>query len=99
MINLSAPHLAMVKNILKEHVSDCEVRVFGSRVTQQVKPYSDLDLLLIAPQKIPLTVMIHLKEAFEESDLPFRVDLLDWHTLSDSFKKVIDKKYEILQKA
>ncbi|MCD6310901.1 MAG: hypothetical protein J7M11_00360 [Elusimicrobia bacterium] len=40
-----------------------------------------------------------LKEDFEESDLPFRVDVLDWNRISDEFKKVISKQYEIIQKA
>ena len=44
------------------------------------------------------TRLRRLKEAFEESDLPFRVDVLDWHAISDRFHKVIEKKYEVLQK-
>ncbi len=99
MIKLSPPHLATVKDILKQHVPECEVRAFGSRVKGPIKPYSDLDLLLISPKKIPRTVMIPLKEAFAESNLPFRVDLLDEHTVSDSFKNIIQKKYLVLQKA
>ena len=40
-----------------------------------------------------------LKEAFEESDLPFRVDVLDWHAISSAFRGVIEKKYEVVQKS
>ena len=39
----------------------------------------------------------HLKEAFEESDLPFRVNVLDWHEISPEFQKVIEKAYEVIQ--
>ena len=38
-----------------------------------------------------------LKEAFEESDLPMRVDVLDWHAISDSFRKVVERDYVILR--
>ncbi|MBF0621731.1 MAG: restriction endonuclease subunit S [Magnetococcales bacterium] len=42
--------------------------------------------------------MNRLEEAFAESDLPIRVDLLDWWGVSDSFRAVIEKGFEILQK-
>ena len=41
--------------------------------------------------------MVGLKEAFEESRLPFRVDVLDWHTISESFRKVIKAQYKVIQ--
>lgn len=34
-----------------------------------------------------------IKEAFEESDLPFRVDVLDWHSLSNNFKRIIESQH------
>ena len=40
-----------------------------------------------------------LREAFEESDLPFRVDVIDYNAVSDEFRAIIDAKYEILQKS
>ena len=42
MIDLSPNHLKTVRQILAEHVSACEVRAFGSRVTWSAKDYSDL---------------------------------------------------------
>ena len=43
--------------------------------------------------------MRQLKEAFEESGLPIRVDVLDWHAISDAFKNVIAEEYEVIQEA
>ena len=37
-----------------------------------------------------------IQDAFEESTLPFRVDVLDWHRISPSFRRVIQDKYDIL---
>lgn len=45
MIDVSPDHLAEVQAILREHVPECEVRAFGSRVQETAKPYSDLDLV------------------------------------------------------
>lgn len=99
MIDLDSGQLTIVKSILKEQVPDYEVRAFGSRVRGNPKPYSDLDLAVLAAQPLGLTQMGRLREAFEESDLLIRVDVLDWHTISDSFRQVIEEGYEVLQEA
>jgi len=98
MIDLNPNHLETVERILAEQVPDCEVRAFGSRVTWTAKDYSDLDLAIVGARALDADSLRRLKEAFEESDLPFRVDVLDWHGISDRFRKVIEKKYEVLQK-
>jgi len=72
------------------------VRVFGSRLTEQPKNYSDLDLAIVGKKEIPPDIMAKIKCDFEESDLPFRVDILDWYKISEEFKKVINTKYEVL---
>lgn len=97
MIDLSVEELETVKNLLKEYVPGCEVRVFGSRVNGTTKPYSDLDLAIVAEDKIDNQQMSFLQEAFVESDLPFRVDLLDWAQISAEFREVIEKKFEVIQ--
>ncbi|MGC9994384.1 MAG: nucleotidyltransferase domain-containing protein [Terriglobia bacterium] len=97
MIDLSPQHLQTVRAILDRHVPNCEVRAFGSRTNGSAKHYSDLDLAVVAPTKLNPETLRQLKEAFEESDLPFRVDVLDWHETSPEFQKVIEKAYEVIQ--
>lgn len=99
MIDLNPHHLETVRRILVEHVPQCEVRAFGSRVNSTAKDYSDLDLAVVTPGKLRDDTLRLLKEAFEESDLPFRVDVLDWHATSPQFQKVIEKQYEVIQEA
>ncbi|MDD2716510.1 MAG: nucleotidyltransferase domain-containing protein [Candidatus Wallbacteria bacterium] len=96
MIDLNPGHLDTVKRILAEHVPDCEVRAFGSRVTRTAKAYSDLDLAIVSPNPLERDTLRLLKEAFEESDLPVRVDVLDWQSISDKFRKIIEAYYEVL---
>lgn len=98
MIDVSPSQLETITRILSECVPDCEVRAFGSRATWTAKDYSDLDLAVVGDRALGMDVLGRLKEAFEESDLPFRVDVLDWNTISPSFQKVIEKKYEVVQK-
>ena len=96
-IDLNPNHLATVKSILAEHVPECEVRAFGSRATWTAKDYSDLDLAVVGEEPIDWRTLGRLKEAFEESALPMRVDVLDWHAISESFRKVIERAYTIVQ--
>ena len=99
MIDLNPKYLKTIQAILGMHIPECEVRVFGSRVKWTAKEYSDLDLAIVSSEPFGLRRMRKLGEAFEESYLPIRVDLVDWNSVSDGFKKVIAEKYEVIQEA
>lgn len=97
MINLEAPHLEIVKQILSRHIPQCTVWVFGSRVGGMVKPHSDLDLAVLTDRPLDLHSLGNLREAFENSDLPIRVDIVDWSTITDEFRDVIQQRHEVIQ--
>ena len=90
MIDLSPHHLETVKRILRDHVPDREVKAFGSRATWTATDYSDLDLLVLGDSELDGTTLSRLNEAFEESDLPMCVDVVDWHDISPEFRKLIE---------
>ena len=96
-VDLSPAHRAIVERILKEHVQQCEVRAFGSRVAWTAKDSSDLDLAVVDEGPLPWQTLSRLKEAFEESPLPMRVDVLDWHAISQSFREVIERGYVVVR--
>ena len=96
LVDLSSAHLAIVEDILSEYVPECEVRAFGSRATWNAKDYSDLDLAVVGNGPLDWRTLGRLKEAFEESNLPMRVDVLDWHVISGSFRKVIERDYVVV---
>ena len=97
MIDLNPKHFETVQHILAQHVPGCEVRAFGSRVKWTARDYSDLDLAVVGSKPLSWRQKGQLTEAFEESDLPIRVDVLDWHTISEEFKKIITEEYEVIQ--
>ena len=99
MIKATPAQLRAVMNILEQYVPDAEVRAFGSRAGGTPKEYSDLDLAIVAQKKLSIAALDEMREAFSQSDLPFRVDVRDWDSLSDEFKKVIDVKYQFIQRA
>jgi len=95
---LSAQELQQVKQILRTHVPTLTVWAFGSRVHgRHLKPFSDLDLVLITTTKLPWDNYTALKEAFSESDLPFRIDIIDWSTTSAHFRAIIQQEYCLIQ--
>jgi len=98
MIDLTPEYLATVKNILQKLAPEYEVRVFGSRYKWLATTSSDLDLAVVGIEKLSAGLLSDLQDAFADSDLPFKVDVLDWQALSDEFKAVIEKGYEVLQK-
>ena len=97
MIDMKPEQLLEVREILEEYVPGWEVRAFGSRVTGRAKPWSDLDLAIVGPEPMGLRKWGRLVEAFQESTLPFRVDVLDWHDVSPPFQAIIDKEYAVIQ--
>ena len=96
MIDLAHENLALLKKLITEHLSECEIRVFGSRIHGTAKPYSDIDIAIKCDEPIDRHIMRALKEALQESTLPIRVDVLDWYGISEEFRGVIENGYEIL---
>jgi predicted nucleotidyltransferase len=74
--------LAIVIAILGLHVPQRDVWAFGSRVQGSTKAFSDLDLVILGEQPLPLATMAELAQAFIESDLPYKVDIVDWAVTS-----------------
>lgn len=86
-----------VCHILETHVPEYPVWAFGSRVKGTAKAYSDLDLAIITRQPLSLSKMAIIKEAFDESDLSIRVDIVDWATTSETFRKIIEQDKVVIQ--
>jgi predicted nucleotidyltransferase len=79
-----------VLDILHVHLPHgAKAWVFGSRATGRARRYSDLDLVIDAGRRLTLDETAGLNEAFSDSDLPYRVDLVDWHDINDRWRQLI----------
>lgn len=74
-----------VTRILKKYFPEARFYLFGSRAKQTAKPYSDLDILIIDQDKIPMHRLSAIEEEFDQSDLTFTVDLVDWYRITQEF--------------
>ncbi|MDU8923453.1 nucleotidyltransferase domain-containing protein [Pasteurellaceae bacterium LIM206] len=98
-IMLTPEELRIVRHILQQFVPQFKVLAFGSRVKNNAKPYSDLDLAIMTDTPLDLATQADLAEAFSESDLPWKVDIVDWTGTSPAFKEIIMQCYEVVQHA
>ncbi|MBN6066037.1 nucleotidyltransferase domain-containing protein [Aggregatibacter actinomycetemcomitans] len=97
MLTITEQELQIVKAILHQHVPNHSVWAFGSRVKGNAKTYSDLDLAIIGESPLSLNTLANLTEAFSESDLPWKVDIVDWAVTNDAFKQIILQCFEVIQ--
>jgi len=98
-IELDPRDWADVLRLLRAQVPNMEVWAFGSRVRHTAKPYSDLDLALISPKPLSLAQMAAITDAFATSDLPIRVDVVDWASASAAFRQAIEQCKVVVQRA
>lgn len=97
MIDIPHDHLKTVLAILAKYVPEHEVWAFGSRVNQKPKKHSDMDLVIRSTTPLPTSTLAHLRDAFSESNLPFKVDVVDWSRIGKEFRKIIEEKFEVVQ--
>ena len=84
-IDIDPRDMETLLSLLERHLPQTAAWAYGSRVARHATPQSDLDIVVFsdAGQKRQVSL---LKEALEESNLPFRVDLLEWDSMPDNFK-------------
>lgn len=88
-IDVKPEHLKIVQNILGQYVPKLRVVAFGSRVSGTARQTSDLDLCIMANECIPFETLGNLRDEFSLSNLPYKVDVIDWTVTAPDFKKII----------
>jgi uncharacterized protein len=88
-LDIEPQGLRTVLRILTQHLPEYDVYAFGSRVTGTARKASDLDLVVMTSKSLSIESKANLREAFSESDLPFKVDVVDWADTDENFRKLI----------
>lgn len=76
-IDLTPTQTHEVRRILTSVLTTPQAWIFGSRATGRARPYSDLDILISATKPLDWQDRADLLDAFEASNLPFRVDIVE----------------------
>lgn len=77
-------YLAKVKEIIVDNIIDNNIKVFIFGSSLEKEHFGDLDLGVI--NSLDENIIYDLKEKFEESDLPYFVDVVDFNKVSKDFK-------------
>lgn len=87
---LTNRNIYTIRNILKRFAYVDQVYIFGSRAMGTFTHGSDLDLAI--KNDIDHDNLMQLAEAFDESDLPMRVDVLRYNAITNpDLKDHIDR--------
>ena len=90
-VDIRPDHLEIVQDILRERLpAGFQVWVFGSRAKWTSTDASDLDLAVAGPSRLDYRVMAGLEVAFEESNLPYSVDVVDLNAVNQEFKRIVE---------
>ncbi len=78
----------IIKTILEQYKNKYEFYFYGSRVRGNFRPLSDLDILVKSKNNIDLNDIDNIKTFFDESTLPYVVNLS--YELDEDFYKLIE---------
>lgn len=88
-IDIEDAHADILQNAFKKHLPEgVHVYAFGSRANWQAKRASDLDLAIDANDSLKRNIG-NLEEELSLSSLPYKVDIVNLNSISDSFRKAI----------
>jgi uncharacterized protein len=74
---LAEDHARLLRDIIDRIAPGAEVWIFGSRASGRARRFSDVDLLFTRPSSLSWQQRAQLRDAFEASELPFRVDVVE----------------------
>ncbi len=77
-------------------VSRYRVFFFGSRVTGKGNDRSDVDVGIIGSEKVPSDYMRRIKDDVESIPTLYKIDVVDFGDVSESFRSVAMQKVEYI---
>ena len=96
-VAINPDHLRTVWKILRETLPPgVRVWVIGSRASWTSKDSSDLDLVLEGDSALDPGMIVALVAAFEGSDIPYEVDVMDINKLANSFRRIMEAQRVLL---
>lgn len=86
-----------LSDLLERYLPGRMIWAFGSRATGlRVRRFSDLDIA-VGGEELPFDEMAMLREALDESRLPFKVDVLQLAALTPEFRARIEPSLVLIQ--
>jgi predicted nucleotidyltransferase len=96
--NMTTPILAgdleLVKRIVLDALQGRRVKVwlFGSQATSRARPHSDIDVAILPLEPLPGSVLPTLRQALEDSNSIYNVDVVDLLDVDERFRQRVLKE-------
>lgn len=81
----------IIQNILSPYKKDYDFFYYGSRVKGNYEKTSDLDILIKGKELFPLNQLEIIKVIFDNSDLSYIVNFVDYYNIDKNFYDLIKK--------
>lgn len=83
-------YLPQIKQIIARNLDLSKYRLFlfGSRAKGLNAKYSDFDIGIIGEKPLPSSLKINIEGDLEDSDIPIKVDIVDFCEVPEKFKNV-----------
>lgn len=95
-LNITDKDFEILTKLVSKYIPKTKIWFYGSRITNNHRETSDLDMVIFLPKE-KSNICYDLKEAFDESDLTFRVDLFIWDNIPEEFKENITNNHISLE--
>lgn len=91
-------YLSEMKIIIANYLDLQKYRLFlfGSRAQGANRKFSDYDIGILGPEKVPARALALISADLDDSTIPYRVDLVDFQNVSESFRRAAMKKVKYL---
>ena len=83
-----------IKKIIFKYVDGQKdkVFIFWSRATGDGRKFSDVDIGIKSTRELKGEILINIKDACEESNIPYNIDIVDFSNVSKEFSNLALKK-------
>ena len=88
---VKSARITYIVETVRRFFPEAKIFAFGSRVSGTPMKYSDLDICIDDGSPLKLSQWSLLDEAFDESDLPIKIDISDYHRITKDFRRLIEK--------
>jgi hypothetical protein len=87
----------LLDDVIKE--KGITVYLFGSRAKGSATAVSDIDIGIVAPNRDISKLLAFLREKIENSNIPYKIDIVDLSLVSEKFKQKALERVEVLWKS
>jgi predicted nucleotidyltransferase len=86
---LKVDYISIAKASVFKYINtaDFKIFVFGSRAKNTNHRFSDLDIGIIGAAPLPSHILLSLENELAQSRIPFKVDVVDFSTADEAFKR------------